>query len=894
VGEAPCVDVAAAARPTRREAGEAPCVGFAAAAAAHPTRREAGEASSVDVVAAAAVAAADASSTRSAGVSEQLSTLGDVSRAGAVAATALRAPRLEIKDRDFTAHFDGTAWVVKWQWKDGPPKLRNRVSCYSSTIKPETQVDFDTEIGRWIANGWLQPWAATSDGVLPLMAVIQENKKKIRPVLDFRELNKFVECHTGSEVAVCDETLRKWRRLPGCLKLVDLKSAYLQVHVDESLWPFQQVRYKGDLYCLTRLGFGLNSAPRIMTRIIREVLEQEKDINAATDHYIDDVLVQDDVVSAEQVVSHLRKYGLESKPPETLEGGRVLGLQLDTNGRGSPLAFRRGNEIPVVTSDMVVTKRQLFSICGKLVGHYPIGGWLRVASSFLKRMCVGHTWEDPAGEQAQDMLIELLDRVRADDPVRGQWYVSETKTCRIWCDASCLALGVVAEVNGRTIEDAAWLRKPNDFAHINVAELEAILKGINLAIKWNMRVIELMTDSASVMSWLRAVLTDDHRVKTHGSAEMLIKRRLGVFDELVSEYDLSVTVSFTRSETNRADALTRVKRSWLGAARGRAQPKLDTACVAAEAVINSHRQHHFGVDRSLYLARLIEPRVTREEVADVVRSCEQCQSIDPAPIQHEPGIISVETNWNRLAVDVTHYKGRCYLTMVDCGPSRFAIWREVTAECAASVVQNVEQLFRERGPVDELLLDNSRTFHSHAVADLCQKWNVRRRFRAAHRPSGNGIVERHHRTIKRMAARAGAGSPLQSVFWYNMAPKSADDEATVPWRRVQAYEWRHPDVRPSDIEGDQPAALQVGDEVWVKPPDARCTSKWTSAHVTKINSRNNIEVDGMARHILDVRPIVSIDSEDGNDSDEDSVDTDPVVRYPTRDRIAPHRYGLDD
>ena len=28
---------------------------------------------------------------------------------------------MTITDQDFTAHFDGAAWVVKWTWKDGPP-----------------------------------------------------------------------------------------------------------------------------------------------------------------------------------------------------------------------------------------------------------------------------------------------------------------------------------------------------------------------------------------------------------------------------------------------------------------------------------------------------------------------------------------------------------------------------------------------------------------------------------------------------------------------------------------------------------------------------------------------------------------------------------------------------
>ena len=36
------------------------------------------------------------------------------------------------------------------------------------------------------------------------------------------------------------------------------------------------------------------------------------------------------------------------------------------------------------------------------------------------------------------------------------------------------------------LKDAAWLRKKDDFNHTNLAELMAVLKGINLALKWGL------------------------------------------------------------------------------------------------------------------------------------------------------------------------------------------------------------------------------------------------------------------------------------------------------------------------------------------------------------------------------------------------------------------------
>ena len=36
----------------------------------------------------------------------------------------------------------------------------------------------------------------------------------------------------------------------------------------------------------------------------------------------------------------------------------------------------------------------LFSVCGKLTGHYPAARWLRVACSFVKRAVEGDKWND--------------------------------------------------------------------------------------------------------------------------------------------------------------------------------------------------------------------------------------------------------------------------------------------------------------------------------------------------------------------------------------------------------------------------------------------------------------------------------------------------------------------
>ena len=85
------------------------------------------------------------------------------------------------------------------------------------------------------------------------------------------------------------------------------------------------------------------------------------------------------------------------------------------------------------------------------------------------------------------------------------------------------------------------------------------------------------------------------------------------------------------------------------------------------------------------------------------------------------------------------------------------------------------------------------------------------------------------------------------------------------------------------------AKVQVGDEVWVKPPNARCTTRWNRGIVNGVNSPNNVEVDGTPRHLLDLRPTACGVSEEDRNVDAGGVEdeTTEEQRYSRRTRRVP-------
>ena len=311
-------------------------------------------------------------------------------------------------------------------------------------------------------------------------------------------------------------------------------------------------------------------------------------------------------------------------------------------------------------------------------------------------------------------------------------------------------------------------------------------------------------------------------------------------------YDLEVNVVLIKSAENKADALTRIAKKWT-----KRETKVE-CCVTQADVIESHNQHHLGVERTMYVIRQSYPTVKKTDVEKVVRECERCKRIDPNPIRMEEGTLGIGVNWYRLSMDVTTLAGKKYLTLVDCGPSRFAIWRLIKNETERELTAELSSIFFERGFVRELVLDNSGAFRANAFKEWCEKYGLKLNYRCAYKPSGNGIVERHHKTIKRMVARTG-GEVQEQVYWYNQTPKSGQKGETVPFAELHTYECKRRQRGRTIVPVDEECEYGIGDLVWVKPASGRCTEEWSQGKVTGVNSKWNVEIDGMPRHVKDLR-----------------------------------------
>ena len=82
-----------------------------------------------------------------------------------------------------------------------------------------------------------------------------------------------------------------------------------------------------------------------------------------------------------------------------------------------------------------------------------------------------------------------------------------------------------------------------------------------------------------------------------------------------------------------------------------------------------------------------EPRISAKscrvskEVREVVSKCRECSFIDPATVSWTHGELGVPGNWRRLAIDVTHFQRKLFLSLV--GPLS-ALWTESVCDMAGT------------------------------------------------------------------------------------------------------------------------------------------------------------------------------------------------------------------
>ena len=197
----------------------------------------------------------------------------------------------------------------------------------------------------------------------------------------------------------------------------------------------------------------------------------------------------------------------------------------------------------------------------------------------------------------------------------------------------------------------------------------------------------------------------------------------------------------------------------------------------------------------------------------------------------------------------------------------------------AKVIRQLKSVFSERGPPTELLSDNGAAFSREEFRRFAENWGIQLRFRCAYVPSGNGIVERCHRIIKRITARTRC-SVMEALYWYNATPKDDAMTSKAPANAIYNYGVRVKGIYiVTPLGRVDSGPYNAGNAVWVKTPHGRCSIQFKKRMVTGIYSPYLVLINGIPRHIRDIRPrhrsVTSKD--DGSNSSFESDSSTPLL-----------------
>ena len=88
------------------------------------------------------------------------------------------------------------------------------------------------------------------------------------------------------------------------------------------------------------------------------------------------------------------------------------------------------------------------------------------------------------------------------------------------------------------------------------------------------------------------------------------------------------------------------------------------------------------------------------------------------------------------------------------------------------------------------------------------------------------------------------------LYWYNNSPNV---NGKIPSERLYTYKSQL-QVATGTVKRDISLnPYKVGDKVYVKPCKAKCTSVWFMGNITELVSNTAVKVDGMNRHVGDIR-----------------------------------------
>ena len=586
--------------------------------------------------------------------------------------------------------------------------------------------------------------------------------------------------------------------------ILDLSQAYAQVRVEERSQKYIVVNTIKGLYQVTRLPYGIKTAPHIFQSIMDQILQGIPGVCC----YIDDILItapsdEEHLRRLEIVMQRLEKFNVrvkEDKCSFLAKEVRYLGHVIDQHGR-KPLPEKvRG----IRESKPPTNVSELRTFLG-MVNYY--GRFLKSLSSRLAplnnllRDNVPWKWCETSQKTFEDIKKSLTS-------AGVLTHYDCKKKLILACDASPFGIGAVLSHDDNGERPVAFASRTLTTAEQKYSQIEkealAIIYGVQKFHKY--------------LYGRRFTLITDHNPLTYifgpyAGIPTLAALRLQRWALLLSAYNYEIVYRKSADNAN-ADYLSRapvdeaveniesevnyfshVNEMPITAEEIAASTRKDTILarvfdytmngwpgqVEDEYLPYHQRRNEISVDQGVLLwgMRVIVPTKLQERMLDelhiehqgivrmkalsqsyfwfpgidvrleaLCKSCNVCLSLkkDPPPSPLYPWKYP-ERPWDRIHIDYAEFKGKMYFVCSDAHSK----WLEVVhmkTTTSTKTIETMQEIFGRNGLPREVVSDNGPQFTSEEFKKFLQSNGVKQTLTAPYHPASNGLAERAVQTLK--------------------------------------------------------------------------------------------------------------------------------------------------
>lgn len=405
-------------------------------------------------------------------------------------------------------------------------------------LSPEQTQILDQEILSLLQKNAIES-APGREGFFSPMFTVPKKDGGWRPIINLKRLNTYLEVPHFKMEGI--NTLKDVLQKNDFMGKIDLKDAYLTVPVSPHHRKFLKFQWKGQNYQFKSLPFGLATAPRVFTKILRPLAAKLRKQGIRIVIYLDDILIM--AQSKDLLRSHMRVLAHELEclgfklnqnkcvwtPTQTIE---YLGFLINSVKMTISLPDDKLHKIKKECRHLYnkrrATARELAHLIGLLSSTIPAVSVAPLHYRALQRLrhrilsisAGNYDHRAEITEEAKEDLIWWMDKLQH---FNDHSVVPPSADMIITTDASKSGWGATdqaARIGG------AWTMEERT-AHINFLEMKAVQLALQTFVsKQNNIHILLLIDNSTTIAYI------NHKGGTHSKA--LSNLALNIWDWCVS------------------------------------------------------------------------------------------------------------------------------------------------------------------------------------------------------------------------------------------------------------------------------------------------------------------------------------------------------------------------